>query len=188
MYGNNPYGYMGAMPNAVPQYPNNSNMYTDRLSQMMNQPQPKPVAAPSVNVDWVQVNGFEGAKAQQVQMGSVCWMRDVSEPFIYVKAVDQFGTPNTEMFRVEKVDPAQLNKPAQTFPSGELDFLDIITIASAIVGVLNYAENVDQTTMQNAVQGAADDLNAHLHEQDVKLNTIMEHLGINKEETNLETD
>lgn len=70
------------------------------------------------NVGWVQVNGYEGAKAQTVQPGNVCWMRDTSEPFIYAKSVDAIGTPTVEMFRVERVDPnvtkAQASAPAET--------------------------------------------------------------------------
>ena len=40
-------------------------------------PQPSPPQTQS-NVDCVQVAGYEAAKAQQVEPGKTCWMRDTS--------------------------------------------------------------------------------------------------------------
>ena len=41
--------------------------------------QQPPVMQPQANVDWVQVAGFEAAKAQQVEPGKTCWMRDTKK-------------------------------------------------------------------------------------------------------------
>lgn len=85
------------------------NSYVPNLYPMMQRQQPQPSPQPNQNIGWVQVNGYEGAKAQTVQPGNVCWMRDTSEPFIYAKSVDAIGTPTVEMFRVEKIDPSAMH-------------------------------------------------------------------------------
>lgn len=62
------------------------------------------------------------------------------------------------------------------------NFLDAVSIISFIIGVLNYGENVDQSTMNEAVQKAVQDIHDHLTEQDEKINAIMGKLGIKKGE------
>ncbi len=69
---------------------------------------PQEPPKPQSNVDWVQVAGYEAAKAQQVFPGCVCWMRDTSDPYIYAKSVDMMGTPKTEMFHIERVEPGAM--------------------------------------------------------------------------------
>lgn len=68
---------------------------------------------PQVNVDWIQVAWFEAAKAQHVDPGKTFWMRDTSEPYIYAKAVDMMGTPDVQMFRVERVNPVEISPAAK---------------------------------------------------------------------------
>jgi len=57
------------------------------------------------------------------------------------------------------------------------DILDALAIISFLIGVRNYEENVDQTTVQNAVQTAVDLINQHLEMQDKKIDSIIEMLG-----------
>ena len=61
------------------------------------------------------------------------------------------------------------------------DILDALAIIGFIIGVRNYEENVDQTTVQNAVQTAVDLINEHLESQDRKMDKIIEMLGGVKE-------
>lgn len=82
------------------------------------------VMQPQANVDWVQVAGFEAAKAQQVDPGKTCWMRDTSEPYIYAKAVDMMGTPDVQMFRVERVNPGEISPAAKIISREDLDGLE----------------------------------------------------------------
>lgn len=63
-------------------------------------------------------------------------------------------------------------------PQGQLDALDLLSVVSFAIGLANYAENVDQSTMQDAIKSAARDIHAHLQEQDEKINHIMEVLDI----------
>ena len=56
------------------------------------------------NVNWVYVNGMEGARNQIVQPNQVTWMMDNNDPMIYVKAVDGMGTATLKAFRLEEVN------------------------------------------------------------------------------------
>lgn len=57
------------------------------------------------NVNWVYVNGIEGARNQIVQPNQVVWMMDNNDPRIYVKAVDSMGTATLKAFTLEEIDP-----------------------------------------------------------------------------------
>lgn len=58
--------------------------------------------------------------------------------------------------------------------SKQYDLLDAITMVSFIVGLLNYGENVDQTTINDTVQSAVQDIHDHLSEQDEKITKILQ--------------
>lgn len=58
--------------------------------------------------------------------------------------------------------------------NNELSLLDILTIISFIVGLANYEENVDQSTLQEVLQKAVNDIHNHLQMQDEKIGKIME--------------
>lgn len=55
--------------------------------------------------------------------------------------------------------------------------MDFIAVVGFLIGVVNYEENVDQTTMQDTVQKAVNLINMHLEEQDNKIDKIIEMLG-----------
>lgn len=58
--------------------------------------------------------------------------------------------------------------------SKQYDLLDAITMVSFIIGLLNYGENVDQTTINDTVQSAVKDIHDHLSEQDEKITKILQ--------------
>ena len=60
----------------------------------------------------------------------------------------------------------------------QYDFLDIITLASFVVGMANYEENISQTQVNDLVREAVDVINKHLEIQDRKLDFILEKLGV----------
>lgn len=98
---------------------------------------PQEPQRPQSNVEWVQVAGYEAAKGQQVPPGCVCWMRDTSDPYIYAKSVDMMGTPKTEMFRIERVEPGAL-PPKERSVSPE-DFAALEKRLNAVEDVLRAA-------------------------------------------------
>lgn len=54
------------------------------------------------------------------------------------------------------------------------DLLDRIAIASFIIGLANYTENVDQTTLQMNLQEFVAEIHEHLNKQDQRLQQIEE--------------
>lgn len=58
--------------------------------------------------------------------------------------------------------------------SKQYDLLDAIAMVSFIIGLLNYGENIDQSTMNDAVQSAVQDIHEHLAEQDEKITKILQ--------------
>lgn len=62
--------------------------------------------APSQNVNWIQVNGVDGAKNQIVQPGQTAWMMDNNQPYFYVKSVDGVGSSSFRIFQFSEVQEA----------------------------------------------------------------------------------
>ena len=58
-----------------------------------------------------------------------------------------------------------------------LESLDVLAVISFIIGWFNFFENVDQSTMQDAIQEAVDDIHKHLLSQDEKIDKIIDMLG-----------
>ena len=70
------------------------------------------------NVDWVYVNGLQGAREQIVQPGCTAWMMDNNDPLIYYKAVDQMGQPTLKAYRLNELDP---QSAVQSQPAPQMD-------------------------------------------------------------------
>lgn len=65
------------------------------------------------NVNWIGVNGIEGAKNQIVQPNETVWMMDNNLPYIYAKAVDKFGTPDFRIYYTEEISESDMVKAQQ---------------------------------------------------------------------------
>lgn len=52
--------------------------------------------------------------------------------------------------------------------------MDALGIISFIIGVLNYNENIDQSTLQNTAKNIMSDIHNHLRDQDHKIDRILE--------------
>ena len=63
------------------------------------------------NIEWIYVNGMQGAREQIVQPGCTAWMMDNNEPVIYYKSVDQMGQPTLKGYRLTELE-AQGVQPA----------------------------------------------------------------------------
>ena len=70
--------------------------------------------------------------------------------------------------------------------NGQLDFLDLISIMSFIVGLINLDENVTQSDKQELQHDLADkadmllqEIHNHLEKQDIKLDHILKRLEEN---------
>lgn len=60
----------------------------------------------------------------------------------------------------------------------QFTILDAMTIVSFMIGLANYGENVDQSTMSKTVQAAVDDIHRHLADQDEKLSKLLTKLEV----------
>lgn len=60
--------------------------------------------------------------------------------------------------------------------------LDVIAVVSFLIGIANYNENVDQSTMDNTVRKAVSEIHYHLIEQDEKMDKILAILGVRDED------
>lgn len=58
----------------------------------------------------------------------------------------------------------------------QLTLLDALAVISFLIGVANYGENVDQSTMSKTVQAAVDDIHKHLAIQDEKIDLLLSKL------------
>lgn len=94
------------MTNQQQQQGNNGGFNFNNLPIQQQQPQ---VSQNTTNVNWVVVENWQKAKEQIVPNNSTVWMRDSSEPFIYIKSVDNFGTPDFKILRTEDVTDTMLN-------------------------------------------------------------------------------
>ena len=56
--------------------------------------------------------------------------------------------------------------------NNQFDLLDKLAVASFLLGLANYEENVDQTTLQQSLQKVIDELHGHMARQDAKLDQI----------------
>lgn len=56
---------------------------------------------------------------------------------------------------------------------GQMSFMDALAIVSFMIGVANYGENVSQSTMQDTVSLAVEDIHSHLKAQDEKMDYIL---------------
>lgn len=58
-----------------------------------------------------------------------------------------------------------------------ISLLDAMALVSFLVGLANYDENVDQSSMNKTVKQAVEDIHYHLSMQDEKINEILLKLG-----------
>lgn len=58
-----------------------------------------------------------------------------------------------------------------------ISLLDAMALVSFFIGLANYDENVDQSSMNKTVKQAVEDIHYHLSMQDEKINEILLKLG-----------
>lgn len=90
--------------------------------QPMMQPQqmPQPMQqTPPCNVQWIYVNGYQGAREHIVQPGQTAWMMDNNDPIIYVKAVDNMGSASLRAFKLEEIGTQPSPAPAPTIDTSQ---------------------------------------------------------------------
>lgn len=64
---------------------------------------------------------------------------------------------------------------------GEFTFLDIISLTSFLIGIMNLEENLTQGDLQDKTQLILDEIHGHLQEQDDKIDEILRRLNNEKD-------
>ena len=64
-----------------------------------------------------------------------------------------------------------------SYENNKFDVLDALTVLGFIISYQNYEENIDQNTMQDAIQKAVSSVQEHLKNQDDKIDIIIKMLG-----------
>lgn len=54
------------------------------------------------------------------------------------------------------------------------NFIDALGIVSFLIGIMNYNENIDQSTLQKTAKDIMNDIHRHLKEQDRKIDRILD--------------
>lgn len=89
-------------------YAQNQQQNNYQNTQQPTQPQPVPTS--SQNVNWIQVNGLQGAKEHQVPANSTHWLMDSTEDAFYVKSSDEFGVIKAfKGYRFTEIPPNELS-------------------------------------------------------------------------------
>ena len=60
--------------------------------------------------------------------------------------------------------------------NGQFTFLDIISLTSFLIGILNLDENLTQGDLQDKAQLILDEIHGHLQRQDDKIDLILQRL------------
>lgn len=60
--------------------------------------------------------------------------------------------------------------------NGQLDFLDLISIMSFCIAVMNLDENISQGDLADSADKLLNEIHGHLEQQDIKLDLIIKRL------------
>lgn len=121
---------------------------TYQQPQMQQQTQNQVVQQQNTNQPFLTVANMQEAKEKVLAYNSTVWMRDSSDPYLYVKSLDMTGTPSFKVLKVEDVTDQMLNNNGQTQSNNQ--FVQIQDF-----NVLN--QKVEQ--LQNSVNYYSDILN-----------------------------
>lgn len=99
----------------------------NRLMELQNQQNQQQAqnqqAQPTTNVNFVSVSSWGQAKEQIVPNGMTIWMKDTDKPYLYVKSVNNIGTPTYNVLKFEEVTDnflkgTESQQPISNVPEG----------------------------------------------------------------------
>lgn len=109
---------------------------------------------PAQNVNWIQVNGIDGAKNQIVQPGQTAWMMDNNQPYMYVKSVDGVGSSTFRIFHIEEVQDVAQEQMVQ--PSIDLSQYVQRDEFERLKAMVEKSSNANRKQPQKANKGVED--------------------------------
>ena len=143
--------YNNYMPNnfGMNNNPNPMNMMSMGQLSTYQQPQQQQVQQQQNSGNpFIMVSNMKDAKEKILPYGTTVWMRDSSDPYLYVKGISLTGDPSFHVLKVEDVTDQMLNNNGQTQSNNQ--FVQIQDF-----NVLN--QKVEQ--LQNSVNYYSDILN-----------------------------
>lgn len=143
--------YNNYMPNnfGMNNNPNPMNMMNmGQLSTYQQPQQPQVQQQQNSGNPFIMVSNMKEAKEKILPYGTTVWMRDSSDPYLYVKGISLTGDPSFHVLKVEDVTDQMLNNNGQTQSNNQ--FVQIQDF-----NVLN--QKVEQ--LQNSVNYYSDILN-----------------------------
>ena len=108
--------YNNYMPNnfGMNNNPNPMNMMNMGQLSTYQQPQPQNQQQQNSGNPFIMVSNMKEAKEKILPYGSTVWMRDSSDPYLYVKGISLTGDPSFHVLKVEDVTDQMLNNNGQT--------------------------------------------------------------------------
>ena len=109
--------YNNYMPNnfGMNNNPNPTNMMNmGQLSTYQQPQQPQVQQQQNSGNPFIMVSNMKEAKEKILPYGSTVWMRDSSDPYLYVKGISLTGDPSFHVLKVEDVTDQMLNNNGQT--------------------------------------------------------------------------
>lgn len=109
--------YNNYMPNNfdMNNNPNPMNMMNmGQLSTYQQPQQPQVQQQQNSGNPFIMVSNMKEAKEKILPYGTTVWMRDSSDPYLYVKGISMTGDPSFHVLKVEDVTDQMLNNNGQT--------------------------------------------------------------------------
>ena len=91
-----------------------SMMNMGQLSTYQQPQQPQVQQQQNSGNPFIMVSNMKEAKEKILPYGSTVWMRDSSDPYLYVKGISLTGDPSFHVLKVEDVTDQMLNNNGQT--------------------------------------------------------------------------
>ena len=154
--------YNNYMPNnfGMNNNPNPMNMMNMGQLSTYQQPQQQQVQ-PQQNSGnpFIMVSNMKEAKEKILPYGSTVWMRDSSDPYLYVKGISLTGDPSFHVLKVEDVTDQMLNNNGQTQSNNQFvqiqDFNALNQKVEQLQNSVNYYSDIlnkAMTTTQQVIE------------------------------------
>ena len=140
--------------------PNPMNMMNMGQLSTYQQPQQQQVQQQQNSGNpFIMVSNMKEAKEKILPYGSTVWMRDSSDPYLYVKGISLTGDPSFHVLKVEDVTDQMLNNNGQTQSNNQFvqiqDFNALNQKVEQLQNSVNYYSDIlnkAMTTTQQVVE------------------------------------
>lgn len=146
--------YNNYMPNnfGMNNNPNPMNMMNmGQLSTYQQPQQPQVQQQQNSGNPFIMVSNMKEAKEKILPYGSTVWMRDSSDPYLYVKGISLTGDPSFHVLKVEDVTDQMLNNNGQTQSNNQFVQIQDFNILNQKVEQLQNSVNYYSDILNKAI-------------------------------------